>query len=897
MKRMLINATQPEEMRVALLDGQKLYDLDIESTNRAQKKSNIYKGRVVCIEPSLEAAFVDYGGNRHGFLPLKEISRSLFKKKPESGQRGRVNIKDAIDEGQEFIVQIEKEERGNKGAALTTMISLAGRYLVLMPNNPRSGGISRQIEGADRAEAREVMSQLDIPQGTALILRTAGIGKSKEELQWDTDYLTILWEAIDKAGSERPAPFLIYQESEVIIRAIRDYLRTDIAEIWVDDKEVYQRSKEFMQQVMPHNLHKLKLYEEADPLFTRYQIESQIESAFSREVRLPSGGSLVIDHTEAMVSIDINSARATKGSDIEETALNTNLEAADEIARQLRLRDLGGLIVIDFIDMMVSKNQREVENRMKDCLRIDRARVQVGKISRFGLLEMSRQRLRRSLAESRHLPCPRCDGQGTIRNIESLSLAILRIIEEEAMKDSTGRIIVNLPVSAATFLLNEKRQPISELQLRLDVDIVIIPSPSMETPQYQVLRVPLSKANETQHQQASYSLIAEVENDIKGSSLRTHKTVIEQPVVEQIIPANPNAPQSKAKKNAGLISRIIKRLFAPSKEEKKETEKPRNNYRSNRNRSSNQNRTTRNSRSGNRQRNNPNRKSSQRIKSAGIASTARQSDTSASAGADTANPDASARDARNTGSSRRGRRGGRRRPRGGGDNANTNKKIVNDDEQKAANDQKPDVTPIASENVTKAAETTSQQDKQMIEKQTSDSSNIAQASSENISEHVEKESSPVTKADTSVVKVMPHPDRVLAESLTSNDNKNSQTSLADNSTSTFTEQSTADSGDRDQMPEQVEVATQIVAPHPDNVQSTSKTEESNTKPAKEKAGDKTNINLSVGATDDEITFLDISVSERTRVESNDGNIQDNDNTEENVKVHQTMQVETEESKS
>jgi len=904
MKRMLINATQPEEVRVALVDGQKLYDLDIESTNRTQKKSNIYKGRVVRIEPSLEAAFVDYGGNRHGFLPLKEISHSLFKKKLESGQRGRVHIKDAIDEGQEFIVQIEKEERGNKGAALTTMISLAGRYLVLMPNNPRSGGISRQIEGADRAEAREVMSQLDIPQGTALILRTAGIGKSKEELQWDTDYLTTLWEAIDKAGSERPAPFLIYQESEVIIRAIRDYLRTDIAEIWVDDKEVYQRSKEFMEQVMPHNLHKLKLYEEADPLFTRYQIESQIESAFSREIRLPSGGSLVIDHTEAMVSIDINSARATKGSDIEETALNTNLEAAEEITRQLRLRDLGGLIVIDFIDMMVSKNQREVENRMKDGLRVDRARVQVGKISRFGLLEMSRQRLRRSLAESRHLPCPRCDGQGTIRDIESLSLAILRIIEEEAMKDSTARVIVNLPVSAATFLLNEKRQPISELQLRLDVDIVIIPSPSMETPQYQVLRVPLSKANETQHQQVSYSLIAEVENDVKGSSLRTHKTVIEQPVVKQIIPETPNAPQSKAKKNAGLISRIIKRLFGSSKEEKKETEKLRDNnrniYRSNRNRNINQNRTKRNSRSGNRQRNNPNRKSSQRTKSGGNVSTAKKSDDSASAGADTANPDASARDARNTGSSRRGRRGGRRRPRGGGDNANvnTNKKLVKDDEQKAANDQKPVATPRVSESVARPADTTTQQDKQMVDKQTTDSTTTTQASSsENMTEHVVKESSPVSTADTSAVEVMPHPDRVLEGSSITNDNKNPQPSLADNSTSTFAEQSTADSGDRDHMPEQVEVATQIVAPHPDNVQNSSKTEESNTKPAKEKADDRTNINLSVGAADDEITFLDIGVSEKTRVEPDDGNIQDNETTNENVKVHQTIQTETDESKS
>ncbi len=669
MKRMLINATQPEEMRVALVDGQKLYDLDIESTNRTQKKSNIYKGRVVRIEPSLEAAFIDYGGNRHGFLPLKEISNSLFKKKPESGQRGRINIKDVIDEGQEFIIQIEKEERGNKGAALTTMISLAGRYLVLMPNNPRSGGISRQIEGADRAEAREVMSQLDIPQDTALILRTAGIGKSKEELQWDTDYLTTLWEAIEKAGSKRSAPFLIYQESEVIIRAIRDYLRTDIAEIWVDDKAVHQRSKEFMELVMPHNLHKLKLYEEDDPLFTRYQIESQIESAFCREVRLPSGGSLVIDHTEAMISIDINSARATKGSDIEETALNTNLEAADEIARQLRLRDLGGLIVIDFIDMMVNKNQREVENRMKDSLRVDRARVQVGKISRFGLLEMSRQRLRPSLGESRHLLCPRCEGQGTIRDIESLSLAILRIIEEEAMKDSTAKVIVNLPVSAATFLLNEKRQPIHDLQQRLDVELVIIPSPAMETPHYQVQRIPLSKTKDTQHQQASYTLIAEIENDVKDTGLRTHKTVIEQPAVKQIIPEKPAPAKRKSEKGAGLISRIIKSLFGSSKVDKKETERPRsnnrNNYRSNRNRNNNQNRN-RNNRSGNRQRNNPNRKTNQGAKPNADATPKAPTQTSPNntAGSDAANSNTSSRDSRNNAeSSRRGRRGGRRRPR------------------------------------------------------------------------------------------------------------------------------------------------------------------------------------------------------------------------------------------
>ena len=796
MKRMLINATQPEEMRVALVDGQKLYDLDIESTGHTpQKKSNIYKGRVVRIEPSLEAAFVDYGGNRHGFLPLKEISRTLFKNQPGSGQRGRVSIKDAISEGQEFIIQIEKEERGNKGAAITTMISLAGRYLVLMPNNPRSGGISRQIEGADRAEAREVMSQLDIPENTALILRTAGISKSKEELQWDTNYLTTLWEAIDKAATEHPAPFLIYQESEVITRAIRDYLRTDIAEIWVDDKEVHQRSLEFMQQVMPQNLHKLKFYEEDDPLFTRYRIESQIESAFSREVRLPSGGSLVIDHAEAMISIDINSRRATKGSSIEDTAFNTNLEAVEEIARQLRLRDLGGLIVIDFIDMMVSKNQREVENRMKDCLRVDRARVQVGKISRFGLLEMSRQRLRLSLGESRHLPCPRCDGQGSIRDVESLSLAILRIIEEEAMKDSTAKVIVNLPVSAATFLLNEKRQPINELQQRLDVEIVVIPSPSMETPRYKVLRVPLSKANETQHQQASYSLVTEIENDAKDTGLRTHKTVVEQPSVQQIIPQKPLAAKSKSEKSAGFVSRLIDRLFGAAKE--KEVEKPKANDRNNRsnqpgnqNRNRNQNRTNSNNRSGNRQRNNSNRKNNTGTKStATVVAATSSAEMAAQAGSNnTSNPDTVSSESKNsTGSSRRrGRRGGRRRPRANNDtaNANTNKPVENNDGQKTAIDQKPVETPkvsesIASESVAKPVDITSRQasqaDKQLLRNSQVDTTldiqtvdphldranEVQKNESGNKSEVATKTSSLISNDDTKTTEVMPHPDRVL----------------------------------------------------------------------------------------------------------------------------------------
>ncbi|MCH8263527.1 MAG: Rne/Rng family ribonuclease [Proteobacteria bacterium] len=900
MKRMLINATQREEMRVALVDGQKLYDLDIESTNRIQKKSNIYKGRVVRIEPSLEAAFIDYGGNRHGFLPLKEISRSLFKNKSDPGQRGRVNIKDAIDEGQEFIVQIEKEERGNKGAALTTMISLAGRYMVLMPNNPRSGGISRQIEGTDRAEAREVMNQLDIPQNTALILRTAGVGKVKEELQWDTDYLITLWQAIEKAATERPAPYLIYQESEVIIRAIRDYLRTDIAEIWIDDKEVHQRCRDFMQQVMPHNLHKLKFYEENDPLFTKYQIESQIESAFSREVRLPSGGSLIIDHTEALVSIDINSARATKGSDIEETAFNTNMEAAEEIARQLRLRDLGGLIVIDFIDMMVSKNQREVENRIKECLRVDRARVQVGKISRFGLLEMSRQRLRPSLGESRHLPCPRCDGQGTIRDIESISLAVLRIIEEDAMKDSTAKVIVNLPVSAATFLLNEKRGPIHELQQRLDVEIVIIPSPSMETPQYQVQRVRLSEASSTQHQQASYKLVTEIENDVKSLDLRTHKTVVEQPAVKQIIPGKPVVSKRKSVKSAGFISRLIKRLFGASKADSKETEKPRyrKSNRSDRNRSRNQNRTNRNYRSENRQGNrpgnrqrNPNRQNDQGTKT-GANTPADQNikleTTSRSSSDDAKNPDSRS----DTGSSRRGRRGGRRRSRGSGDTANvsTNKHVVNNNEQEAAKDQKTIETPkvsesVVSESVAKPAETTSQQNSHMVDKQ--------------LPQNTQADAEPYAQV------VAPHPDRVSEEAHRKEPGKINTDSQ---DKPTLFDQQTNDSPiAKSSSVSEADAKTTEVMPHPDrvlegssetnNVQNAPKTERTNINPSKQKKADKTHINLSVGATDDERTFLDIGASERIRAGSNDGNIPDNNTADTSARVHQAMQSETEEGKN
>lgn len=666
MKRMLINATQPEEVRVALVDGQRLYDLDIESTAREQKKSNIYKARIVRIEPSLEAAFVDYGAERHGFLPFKEIARTLFKPEQADNPRtGRISISDAIDEGQEFIVQIEKEERGNKGAALTTFVSLAGRYLVLMPNNPRAGGVSRQIEGSDRSEARDAMSGLVVPEGMGLILRTAGVGKSSEELQWDLDYLSQLWAAISNAAEQRPAAFLIYQESEVIIRAIRDYLRKDINEIWIDDPDVHKRCHDFMTQVMPHNLEKLKLYKDSDPLFTRYQVEYQIETAFSREVRLPSGGAVIIDHTEALISIDINSARATKGSDIEETALNTNLEAAEEVGRQLRLRDIGGLIVIDFIDMLNTRNQRNVENAMRESLRMDRARVQVGRISRFGLLEMSRQRLRPSLGESSHIPCPRCDGQGTIRDVESLALSILRIIEEEAMKDMTAKVVVRVPVDAATFLLNEKRQPISEIQHRLDVEVLVIPDAAMVTPQYSVQRVRLSEAKQGENQQASYQLEAE-ENKKPGSDLiSTHKKpAFEKPAVKQFAPKAPVPTSASQSKTKGLIARLFGSLFGvpeeKSKPETKSNDRQRDDKRrqssrtrSNRGSDTNRDRQRRSASSSSQQRRSTNPNKQQRRSKPQNVQDKDKDQADKAVNADTAK--------RSPGSSRRGRRGGRRR--------------------------------------------------------------------------------------------------------------------------------------------------------------------------------------------------------------------------------------------
>lgn len=580
MKRMLINATQPEELRVAIVDGQKLFNLDIESPGREQKKANIYKGKITRVEPSLEAAFVDYGSERHGFLPMKEIARAYFSQDAAS-KSGRVSIKDAIKEGQEVVIQIEKEERGNKGAALTTFISLAGRYLVLMPNNPRAGGVSRRIEGQDRTDLREAMSQLIIPEDMGLIVRTAGVGKNAEELQWDLDYLAQLWTAISTSAQEKPAPFLIYQESDVIIRSIRDHLRGDIGEIVIDDKAMYQKAEQFIDQVMPHNKNKLRLYDDEVPLFTRYQIESQIETVFQREVQLPSGGAIVIDPNEALTSIDINSARATKGADIEETALNTNLEAADEIARQLRLRDLGGLFVIDFIDMTPTRNQREVETRLKEALKQDRARVQVGRISRFGLLEMSRQRLRPSLGEASLQVCPRCSGQGSIRGAESLALSILRIVEEEAMKENTSRITAQLPVEVATFLLNEKRQAILDIENRQAVNVILLPNAHMERPNYRIDRIRSQDIDQTMQTAPSYEMVQQPDLEEIGLS-KPEQTRPEQPAVKDVSPMTPAprraspavTPDHTEHSSDGLIKRFLTSIFSPKSVDQESAQTP-----------------------------------------------------------------------------------------------------------------------------------------------------------------------------------------------------------------------------------------------------------------------------------------------------------------------------------
>jgi ribonuclease E len=579
MKRMLINATQSEELRVALVDGQKLYDLDIESPGHEQKKSNIYKAKITRIEPSLEAAFVDYGADRHGFLPMKEISREYFPK--GYSFQGRPNIKEVLREGQEVIVQIDKEERGQKGAALTTFISLAGSYLVLMPNNPRAGGISRRIEGDERTELKASLSKLNLPKGMGLIVRTAGVGKAYDELEWDLNVLLHHWQAISDAGKSKPAPFLIHQETNLILRAIRDYLRRDIGEVLIDRPKTFESVKKHIEIVRPDFLSKIKLYESDVPLFTHYQIETQIETAFQREVRLPSGGSIVIDPTEAMTSIDINSARATKGSDIEETAFNTNLEAAEEVARQLRLRDLGGLVVIDFIDMTPVRHQREVENRMRDSVHQDRARIQLGRISRFGLLEMSRQRLRPSIGETSQGVCPRCSGTGQVRGVESLALSILRLMEEEAIKDNTQHVQAQVPVPVATYLLNEKRRSVMHIEKQHGSRVLIIPNPHMDTPQYEVLRV----KNDESVAEASYdiSIKQAVVEEAKMPKFDKEAVKADEPVIQAMGQGMvaPKVPQPTERSTESTIVKTekptgffawLKGLFSP--EEVKEEPKP-----------------------------------------------------------------------------------------------------------------------------------------------------------------------------------------------------------------------------------------------------------------------------------------------------------------------------------
>jgi ribonuclease E len=571
MKRMLINATQEEELRVALVDGQYLFNLDIQSTTRLETKANIYKGKISRLEPSLEAAFVNYGADKHGFLPLKEIPSNLFKTQPEPGQR--INIKDVLDEGMEIIVQVEKEERGNKGAALTSYISLAGCYLVLMPNNPKAGGISRRVEREDRDDLKEILNNLVLPEDMGVIVRTAGVGKSQPELQWDLDSLLKQWVAIKEASEKQAAPFLIHQESDIITRSVRDYLREDVGEILIDNASVFEATRDYTQMLRPDFVNKVKFYNEATPLFSHYQIERQIESAFKREIQLPSGGSIVIDHTEALISIDINSARANKGVDIEETALQTNLEAADEIARQLRMRDLGGLIVIDFIDMTPVRNQRAVEDRLREAVAMDRARIQSGSISRFGLLEMSRQRLRPSLREGTQHICPRCDGQGMIRSVESLALSILRLLGEEAVREKKAQIRVLVPINVASFLLNEKKQSIAQLEKNYEVSILVLPRIELETPHYTIERV---KSSDFDADAASYQI--EYHTDVEESkSEKVLNVKSEVPAVQSIVREKPPetivriAPSPK--KKPGLFQRIISALLGKKAEAEIEEER------------------------------------------------------------------------------------------------------------------------------------------------------------------------------------------------------------------------------------------------------------------------------------------------------------------------------------
>ena len=783
MKRMLINATQPEEVRVALVDGQNLFDLDIELVGREQKKANIHKGKITRVEPSLEAAFVDYGADRHGFLPLKEISREYF---TDKNTRGRPNIKEVIKEGQEVIVQIDKEERGNKGAALTTFISLAGCYLVLMPNNPRAGGISRRIEGQERDELRQAMREVETPKGMGCIVRTAGVGRSAEELKWDMMVLKNLWNAIVKAADSRPAPFLIHQESDVIIRSLRDYLRADIGEIVVDKKEIFDKVKRQIEFIRPEFSNRVKLNEDRDiPLFTRFQIENQIESAFLREVRLPSGGSIVIDPTEALVSIDINSARATKGADIEETAFHTNKEAAVEIARQLRLRDMGGLVVIDFIDMSPAKNQREVENVLRRALTQDRARVQVGKISRFGLLEMSRQRLKPSLGESAHGVCPRCSGTGVVRGVQSLALSILRLVEEEATKDSTAMVQAILPVPVATFLLNEKRKIIAAIERRQNTELVIIPNPYMETPNYEINRLRKADALQTE----SYKVPSQPELEIVTTSHESVAKPAEQAAVNALDINTQQAPPPVKKeqpKKVGLVTRIWKSLFGDNEEEENKKKKH-SHQRRNRN-SRNQSSRNRN----NRNRNNRNKPNDQRKQNASA-----DSDVNKSQGnkGNQQNKKQTSTQSKNQPEQNKidNQKRGNRAPRGSrnprnknqrtrNDNANDERLVKNNNEprpeRKSRDDRRKKVTSdkpvdlvsaeVSAQNSAATAESKTTQKKPADNKQ----SNIKRqeqkksATKQNITDKTEKENAPVDKKSQPENKLADHTEnKVLVENI------------------------------------------------------------------------------------------------------------------------------------
>ena len=571
MKRMLFNATQAEELRVAIVEGQKLIDLDIESAAKEQRKSNIYKGVITRIEPSLEAVFVNYGAERHGFLPFKEIAREYY---APNGEGSRAKMQETLKEGQELIVQVDKDERGNKGAALTTYVSLAGRYLVLMPNNPRGGGVSRRVEGDDRSELRDAMAQLIVPEGMSLIARTAAIGRTAEELQWDMNYLMQLWTAIDSVAKDNTAPLLIFQEGSLVIRAIRDYFQPDIGEILIDTDDIYEQAVAFMSQVMPNNVNRVKRYRDDVPLFSRFQIEHQIESAYARQVNLPAGGAIVIDHTEALVSVDVNSGRSTKGSDIEETALKTNLEAADEIARQLRLRDLGGLIVIDFIDMESARNQREVENRLRDALHHDRARVQTSKISRFGLLELSRQRLRPALAETSYITCPRCTGTGHIRSTESAALHILRILEEEAMKENTAAVHTQVPVDVATFLLNEKRADIQAIELRHKITILLLPNKHLETPAHHIQRLRHDELNQDDVREPSYKMVDQSLTELPAYATEQQKNQNRPTAaIRNVAPAGPapvsmestTPPEPIQGEKAGFMTKLFSWLSGDNK--------------------------------------------------------------------------------------------------------------------------------------------------------------------------------------------------------------------------------------------------------------------------------------------------------------------------------------------